>query len=413
MSRNRQPNSGNSCIHKISWEHPTQFETAEHRQSESLEGYGIPSDSLLPICFTVDEAGLVLAVNPAGAASWGYRVEELDGQPIFNFFHPKDRATLQVEFATFVQHPEQEVRGKFCLLSKEGSKLAVKVTVQPLQYIDAKVVFLLTCEVCNNVTKRKRKQGELRLRKPIEETLRQNFDLRNRELLTLQRISEIHLPEALKQRLLELLEFAIEAGELETYEHELAQPDGVHTYEVRIVKSSVDEAVCIVRNITESKQAEEALQQQCIRERLVGAIAQRIHQSLDLEEILNTTVAEVRQFLHTDRVLIYRVWSDGTGSAVTEAVVPGLPTVMGRTFPEEVFPQESQHLYCQGRILAIEDIEQADVPPCLAEFVQQFGVKAKLVVPILQDEALWGLLIAHHCSSPRQWQPFEIDLLKS
>jgi signal transduction histidine kinase len=40
-------------------------------------------------------------------------------------------------------------------------------------------------------------------------------------------------------------------------------------------------------------------------------------------------------------------------------------------------------------------------------------VKAKLVVPILQDDTLWGLLIAHHCSSPRQWQPLEIDLLQS
>lgn len=27
--------------------------------------------------------------------------------------------------------------------------------------------------------------------------------------------------------------------------------------------------------------------------------------------------------------------------------------------------------------------------------------------------ALWGLLIAHHCSEPREWQPLEIDLLKS
>ncbi|MBD0346427.1 MAG: PAS domain-containing protein, partial [Coleofasciculus sp. Co-bin14] len=39
------------------------------------------------------------------------------------------------------------------------------------------------------------------------------------------------------------------------------------------------------------------------RERLVGEIALKIHQSLELDEILNTTVTEVRQFLKTDRAL--------------------------------------------------------------------------------------------------------------
>ncbi|MGL5059433.1 MAG: hybrid sensor histidine kinase/response regulator, partial [Microcoleus sp.] len=33
-------------------------------------------------------------------------------------------------------------------------------------------------------------------------------------------------------------------------------------------------------------------------------------------------------------------------------------------------------------------------------------------VPILQGEQLWGLLIAHQCSAPRQWQQSEIDLLR-
>jgi len=30
----------------------------------------------------------------------------------------------------------------------------------------------------------------------------------------------------------------------------------------------------------------------------------------------------------------------------------------------------------------------------------------------LQEEKLWGLLVANHCSIPRHWQGWEIDLLK-
>jgi signal transduction histidine kinase len=51
--------------------------------------------------------------------------------------------------------------------------------------------------------------------------------------------------------------------------------------------------------------------------------------------------------------------------------------------------------------------------------IDQVQVKAKLIVPILQQESedassnLWGLLIAHNCAAPRQWQPSEIELLSS
>jgi len=147
------------------------------------------------------------------------------------------------------------------------------------------------------------------------------------------------------------------------------------------------------------------------REQLILRSAQRIRQTLDLETILNTTVTEVREFLGVDRVLVYRIWSDGTGSTVAESVSSGIPPILGQTFPAEVFPEQMHQLYCQGRIRTVVNPETDDVAPCLVEFLQDLGVKSKLVVPILQQETLWGLLIAHHCSQPRQWQSLEIDLL--
>lgn len=166
------------------------------------------------------------------------------------------------------------------------------------------------------------------------------------------------------------------------------------------------------REITKRQQTEIVLRQQTERERLVTQIAHHIRESLNLEEVLVTTVAEVRQFLGCDRVLIYRLWIDGTGTAITETVLPEWPLILGQSFPEEVFPKEYHQAYSKGKTRAITDIEQSDIEPCLIEFVKQFGVKAKLVVPILQGENLWGLLIAHHCSSPRQWEASEVELMK-
>lgn len=167
----------------------------------------------------------------------------------------------------------------------------------------------------------------------------------------------------------------------------------------------------LCQEVHKRRQAEVVLRQQTQRERLVTQIAHHIRESLNLEAVLVTTVAEVRHFLACDRVLIYRLWEDGTGSAITETVLPDFPMILGQSFPEEVFPREYHQAYCQGKTLAIADLEQ-DVEPCLAEFLKQFGVKAKMVVPILQGEHLWGLLIAHQCSQTRQWQSLEIELMK-
>lgn len=162
--------------------------------------------------------------------------------------------------------------------------------------------------------------------------------------------------------------------------------------------------------IASRRQVEITLRQQTERERLINQIAQNIRQSLKLGEVLTTTVADVRQFLLTDRVLIYRLNDDGTGSAITESVLPEYPAILGQTFPPEVFPPEYHQAYIQGKIRAIADVNREDVEPCLVEFLAQFRVQAKLVVPIIQQfreqdsstPHLWGLLIAHHCRSQRQ-----------
>ncbi len=74
-------------------------------------------------------------------------------------------------------------------------------------------------------------------------------------------LRNIPLPEAVKQGIFEHLQAAVETGELQTYEYELLMPDGVHSEESRFVKSGVDEAIRIVRDITDRKRAEEALRE--------------------------------------------------------------------------------------------------------------------------------------------------------
>jgi PAS domain S-box-containing protein len=183
---------------------------------------------------------------------------------------------------------------------------------------------------------------------------------------------------------------------------------------VRDLEGNITGFLGIGHDITERQQAEEELQRQHRRSQLFTEITLKIRQSLQLEDILQTTVTEVQKILQVDRVLLYRVWPNGTGCTVTEAVQPGWSPILGISFAEEVFPLKYQELYRQGLVRAIADVEQAyaEVTPCLLEFLHPWGVKAKLVVPILLSGQLWGLLIAHHCTRPRPWTSFETELLQ-
>jgi len=178
-------------------------------------------------------------------------------------------------------------------------------------------------------------------------------------------------------------------------------------------ESSVAGILTTYRDITERKQAEVALRQQTERERLVAEIGQRIRQSLNLEEILSTTVSEVRQFLQTERVFIYRFEPDWSGIVAVESVAPGYSPLVGMKVKDSFFAETSnRNLYKQGRVQATEDVYTAGLSPCHIDFLTQLQVRANLVVTIMQEQQLWGLLVANHCSEPRQWQQLEINLLK-
>ncbi|OLP15868.1 hypothetical protein BST81_23880 [Leptolyngbya sp. 'hensonii'] len=149
------------------------------------------------------------------------------------------------------------------------------------------------------------------------------------------------------------------------------------------------------------------------QQRLIGAIALRIRQSLHLDEILHTTAIEVRQFLQTDRVLVYQFHADMSGSVVAESVLPGWAVALGSHIEDTYFQERGgATAYQQGRKQIVDDIYQADLTNCHINLLEQFEVKAILVVPILVKAQLWGLLVAQHCAAARHWRPEEPDFLE-
>jgi PAS domain S-box-containing protein len=167
-----------------------------------------------------------------------------------------------------------------------------------------------------------------------------------------------------------------------------------------------------VHRTIEAVELRQQLQQRIDREQAIARIAQKVHGTLNLEEILYITVGEVRQFLHTDRAIVFRLAPDGTGTVMAESVGGKWISILSAQIYDPCFAESSVDRYRLGMVIAKTDIHDGSISPCHVELLTQYQVKANLVVPILHEDQFWGVLIAHHCTSPRQWQPLEIDLLK-
>ncbi|WP_413199835.1 GAF domain-containing protein [Nostoc piscinale] len=169
-----------------------------------------------------------------------------------------------------------------------------------------------------------------------------------------------------------------------------------------------------------SQLADPNLRTRLNQESLVRRITNRIRQTLELEEIITTTTAEVRCLLGTDRVMIYQFHTDGTGKVVAESIhEQRLPSLLGLNFPADDIPPHARELFIKSRVRSVvnvelqqighspmsvletgevkpEDIRYRPVDPCHAEYLTAMGVKSCVVAPIFHQHQLWGLLVSHH-----------------
>jgi two-component system sensor histidine kinase/response regulator len=165
-------------------------------------------------------------------------------------------------------------------------------------------------------------------------------------------------------------------------------------------------------------------------------VATQIRQTQELSLILQTAIQQVRSFLQAERVVIYQfettIHPTDPGSSSQPHPLPTAKVVCGRVTYEDrvhsgiprilhvsegiqcfIGEPEYQEKFRKGAIQAINDVHAAyPHAPCLINMLDWAHVRAKLVVPIVFQEELWGLLIAHQCSGTRHWQESEIRFLQ-
>jgi len=145
---------------------------------------------------------------------------------------------------------------------------------------------------------------------------------------------------------------------------------------------------------------------------IVNEITSGFRGSLNTQHILNVAVTNTREAIKADRVLVYRFDEKWYGTIIAESVGADWPLALGAQIADPCFAKNYVNKYQKGLVQAWENVYAADLTECHLNQLEQFAVRANLVAPILINNKLYGLLIAHQCSGPRKWEDLEIKLLK-
>ena len=176
--------------------------------------------------------------------------------------------------------------------------------------------------------------------------------------------------------------------------------------EIDFLKQLASQLGIILNRLSFLEQKQAAVE----RASMVKDITIKLTQGLGVQEIMETAVQELRQALNSDRVIIYSFNDQWKGRVIVESVSDGFPKALGADIDDPCFAKGYVERYRQGRVQATENIYDAGLTDCHIAQLQQFAVKANLVAPVIRNNELLGLLIAHQCDAPRKWQQEDIAM---
>lgn len=195
----------------------------------------------------------------------------------------------------------------------------------------------------------------------------------------------------------------------------IANQLSIALYQAQLLEQKKQQLQTLKREIKVRQKTERVLSKRFKASQLLAKITQAIRQSLDTQEIFQTTTREIRHFLQADRVGIFYFESNlnyHSGGFIAEDVSPDFPSALGITIRDRCFGDHYAVHFRRGKILAISDIYAENLSNCHISILERFQIRANLVIPLLQGKNLWGLLCIHQCSASRQWQPSEINFVK-
>ncbi|MEO1148031.1 MAG: GAF domain-containing protein, partial [Cyanobacteria bacterium J06638_22] len=219
--------------------------------------------------------------------------------------------------------------------------------------------------------------------------------------------------------------------------HQCATPRQWQPHEIKLAHKLSDHLAIAIKQaelyeqtqaeLAYRQQAEATIAQQLQQQQALGRISQQIRESLNLQEILVTAVEQVEAGLGGDRVVVFRLFPDGSSQIVEEAVSPKFPCLKNRQWKDEVWSREMLEFYWQGKPRIVPDVMEDVWLERLLGYSIEGHIQSKMVAPILLESRqgkphrwvdpktrhqLWGVLVIHACEERRVWDTSEAELLQ-
>jgi chemotaxis family two-component system sensor kinase Cph1 len=146
----------------------------------------------------------------------------------------------------------------------------------------------------------------------------------------------------------------------------------------------------------------------------------QVEKRLDVRDLSQTLVEQVRAITGFHRVLLYRFDAAWNGTVIAEDNDGTLPSYLDLRFPASDIPAQARALYFRNRLRLIPDAGYVPVPidplispldgqpldlsasslravsPMHIQYMLNMGTPASMSIPMIADGRLWGLVTCHH-----------------
>ncbi|MEG4201003.1 response regulator [Microcoleus sp. Pol12A5] len=196
--------------------------------------------------------------------------------------------------------------------------------------------------------------------------------------------------------------------------------NGTMFYKQLVMVSAYDEQNvfvghhCFMKDISDRKQAEEALQRQLEKALLLKQITQEIRQSLNAQQIFETAAVQIGQAFGVSRCLI-RTYQDNPQPqfpVVAEYLAPGSDSSEDRDILA-VSPAYTKQLMAQDEAIASPDVYCDLLLACTHSICTSLKLRSMLAVRTSYQGEANGAICLHQCDHYRRWTPDQVELLES
>ncbi|MEQ9670227.1 methyl-accepting chemotaxis protein [Coleofasciculus sp. G2-EDA-02] len=187
--------------------------------------------------------------------------------------------------------------------------------------------------------------------------------------------------------------------------------------DTRLNVAGEDELAVLGKNINDmAQQLGSLVQQQTLAAEKANLLAEitsvRSFDAQAIQDIFDIAVINARKIYKADRVIVYRLNSDGSGEAMAESVTPGQFHAFNSNIKHPPLSPKQLATHSDDGIVAITNITAAGLSAEQLKFMEHLEVKSTLDVLLLSQGQPFALLSVHHCQNSHPWQPEEIDFLQ-